>query len=157
MQFLPQIAAGAAQSSPFNQMTSMGADMGRQAMGNHFQNQLIDRKEQAFTKWGLPEFYAHMGPNSIPQQREQIRGLNFQNTGPIGMNNIPMATNPWMRRMGFGMTNTGPSPRASAPETPSTDPPPPYSGLFLNPQQTQHANVDAVGRPIKGFWPGQRG
>lgn len=132
MEGLGQFASALGQQSPFNK----SLDFGFSQLGNKLNN---DRRESAFTDYGLPRYMAHMGGgSSIPQQKYQLAGNNFQSIGPVGAR-IPFGANQHMRRQGFGIE--GPDPTQKSPpmiqpqsaegqnfpqSSPQNDQPPPY-------------------------------
>lgn len=146
MEGLGQLAVAAGQQSPFNKLVNFGLNQ----WGNKINS---DRRESAFTDYGLPRYMAYSGGGRMPpQQQYQLAGNNFQNIGPVGAK-IPFNANPIMRRHGFGIE--GPDPRLSSEpdqssgnfpqSSPQNDTPPPYEqGLPMNMSK---------GDAISHWWP----
>jgi hypothetical protein len=134
MEGLGQLAVAAGQQSPFNKAVNFGF----QQWGNKIN---ADRRESAFTDYGLPRYMAYSGgAQNMPQQRYQLAGNNLQNIGPVGAK-IPFNANPFMRRHGFGIEGPDPSQSPEVPppsgnfpqSSPQNDSPPPYeAGLPMN-------------------------
>lgn len=142
----------------------------------------LGRRSDQYTKYGLPEFMAQSGYNTkMPGVNFQLRGTNFFHS-PFGMANMPKPNRQMQYTMGWGDPskeygqNQAPIPPQNPGNPQSNLPPlsqpselpPPYSrddnqpitdgGNQVDnpfPYANNNGNLDAHGRPIKGFWPGQ--
>lgn len=158
MEALGSLVAGAANASPFNKLVDFGfgqasnqlnSDRNQKNSLDLFNTQ-ADRRESAFTQYGLPKYMAYSGGMGQPQQRYQLAGNNFQSIGPMG-SKIPFNANPFMRRHGYGIEGPEPNPneeiiRQSQAQnfpdsSPQNDQPPPYES-----KQQQ----------LSRFWPDQQ-
>lgn len=119
-----------------------------------------DRRIQAFSKFGLPDFMAFQNNSSLPDTHTHLRGTNFMRSGPIG-SRMPGGNSHFQQMYGMGnpqsffKRDTGPP---SLDSISGDDPPPAYDSQpppdpfpFAN----NNSNLDALGRPIKGYFPGQ--
>lgn len=134
MDGIGQFANAIGQHSPFNKAVNFGFSQ----LGNHLDAQ---RRESAFTDYGLPRYAAYMGsgPNSLPQQRVQLAGNNFESVGPVGAK-FALGANQHMRRFGIGSSRLPPSnqppgmSRSSSSSSLSSldSSPPPYDQQYSN-------------------------
>lgn len=114
MNLVAGLAAGGAQSSPFNKLVDLGVNSQLQSQQNQQQNSLVSRREQAFTDSGLPKFMAYQNQSpTIPQTSYQMRGNNFQRIGPSG-STVPFNSSYWARNANYGVEGPKPFRRPDA-------------------------------------------
>lgn len=113
--------AGAAVSGGSNMVSSLGTAGMQGAIGlkmqqneQNYNDSVINRAVQSFTKYGLPEFNAFQSGNSnqLPAMKFSLGGGNYQKGGPVG-SNLPVFTTPYQQYFHQGtpnkVTNNSPS------------------------------------------------
>lgn len=132
---------------------------------NESQQKDFDRQTGAFTKYGLPEFMANgnigsrmpgvtFGLGGKATQRAGLMGARMPNQSHFGQMMGWGTPQPYQEQ---GNNLNGPPPPYSPPVSDGGLNPPPQFGNDQNPFPfaNNNGNLDAVGRPIKGFFPGQ--
>jgi hypothetical protein len=114
--------AGAAISGGSNMVSSLGtagiqagSGMIMQDKDQKYNDTVINRAVQSYTKYNLPEFNAFQSGNNnqMPATKFSLGGGNYFHGGPVG-SNLPVFTTPYQQYFHQGTPNKPPTPSPTA-------------------------------------------